>query len=413
MRENSIIVIQGLSSMYHYIDPLYCWVLIILILLVYWIQFKIRNPFWSHQPVSYCHHFYRTWFEPHVIKPDLYVPTFMNIFNIKTLSWSSLDDKIKKIFTSHINDHYWKMKKENYSPSLKGHIAPYYDNDVNAHISLYYLNNIMVGTIANRTLRIHLKDISFDVAYIDYLCVHKGYRKKRVAPELIQTHEHFQRTKSSKKCLVSLFKKEGKLHSFIPLVKYLTYTYDMRSEKSPFYTVDTPSFFFNKYDIIPGSLSCLKDILIFIHSVRLYFSCFILPPIEILKQLIERKSIIVYCLIEKSRKQVCGIYFFRPTGIYMNSSKENIECFASLFDKEICDTYSDFFFGFLSSLKKIKEHYCHLQIEMLGHNTILNDFLKSDTKEGWCYKYKTQCAYYLYNYSHEEITPETTCILLG
>lgn len=378
--------------------------------MLYWINFKIYNPFWSHQPVSHLHHFYRTWFNPHVIYPHFYVPKFMNTLNIKTISWSTF--KNKENFTSHIRDHYWREKNAHYTPMLEKHMKPYYDNDNNAYISLYYLHDILVGTITNRTLRIHINNQRFAVSYIDYLCVHKGYRKKRVAPELIQTHEHHQRTKSTNKCVVSLFKKEGNLHAFTPLVKYSTYTYDLRSKTSILLNYTQSSSFYH-YEVVEGSLSLLKTILEYVESIQHLFSCFILPPLEILKQLIERKSILLYCLVNKNALQntqkIQALYFFRPTGVYINSSKENIECFASLFNSHVCSQL-DFLLGFLSSVKKMKDIYGHLQVESLGHNTILNGFLTESTKK--LYKYKTQCAYYLYNYSHREIDSTKVCILL-
>jgi len=396
--------------MYQSIEPLYLTVLIILLLLIYWIQFKIRNPFWSYQPVSHFHHFYRSWLNPYVINPNFYIAKFINTLNIQTFLWD--DFKNQKQFCSHINIHYWRNKNECYTPSLEKHINPYFNSDTNAYISLYYLEGILVGSIINRTLRIKLYNQRFSVSYIDYLCVHKGYRRKRVAPELIQSHEYFQRTKSYKKCLVSLFKKEGVLHHFTPLVKYTTYSYDLRSKKSFLYHYTNQSSFY-LYEVVDGSLSLLKHILEFMESIQHIFSCFIIPPVEILKQLIERKSIVIKCLIKKDNQKtnIVALYFFRPTGVYINSSKENIECFASVFNRCF---QRDFFIGFLSSLNKIKDTYGHLQIETLGHNIILNDCInKQETVlQDTVYKYKTPCAYYLYNYSFKEIQPKDTFILL-
>ena len=47
--------------------------------------------------------------------------------------------------------------------------------------------------ITSRPLEVYINSTCFWTYYVDYLCVHKQHRKKTIAPQLIQTHEYFQR----------------------------------------------------------------------------------------------------------------------------------------------------------------------------------------------------------------------------
>ena len=369
-------------------------ILLVLILLIYHLTFKIKNPFWSHQPVVHNHSYFLKWNSPKIICDDFYISKFMNPIQIVTVKWNDLNHTL---FQKHIAANFLRQRNIIYTPSLKKHIEPYYTNDNNAYASYYNLNNMMLGIITNRTLRVHINAQRFMVSYIDFLCVHKGHRKKRVAPELIQTHEHFQRTKSRKKCKISLFKKEGKLHNFLPLVNYSCYVFSLRD-------------FSGEKNLLLPSLACVKinksnlhkliNLLEYTYSA---FDCFILPPQEILLDLIENNSIHIYVLIQV--EQIISVYFFRETGTYMNSSKQNLECFASLNNSKDLDVFSQ---GFLIVLQKFISNFKMLQIEELGHNTILLEAIERKSIQP---SYKTPCAYYLYNYSNREIPKEKICIL--
>ena len=367
---------------------------IIALILSYHIYFKIKNPFWSHQPVVNFHSLLLKWSKPKVIWQEFYNSKFINHFQITTLPWEKLN---KILFQKHIAANYLRQKNVEYSPSLEKHIEPYFKNDSNAYASYYNLNNLMVGVITNRTLRIKIHGEKFAVSYIDFLCVHKGYRKKNVAPELIQTHEHFQRTKSIKKCQVILFKKEGKLHNFVPIVKYNCYLYSLR---------DFPVV----RESLPPSIVCLR-----INKTNLYkllnllevthnsFDCFVIPPAEVLYDLVEMDSIHIYVLLQQD--QIISVYFFRETGTYMNSTKQNLECYASFNNSKDVGIFS---LGFFIATQKLIPKFKMLHIEELGHNTLLFPFIERKSIRP---SYKTPCAYYLYNYSNRQLKKEKVCIL--
>lgn len=375
------------------------YVIIIILAVIYWCRFKIYSPFWSKQPVVHNHNLILKLSKPQVIWNDFYIEKFMNTLNIKTTQWHSVQNK--KELEGFIGRNFYREKNGHYSPSLEKHITPYYEKDYNAYVSSYYLDGILAGCIFNRTLRIHLSGKSFNVSYIDYLCVHKGHRKKNVAPELIQTHEHFQRTESSKKYMVSMFKKEGRLHGFRPLVKFTTSTYSI-----PLLSKSISPPLPSNYEIVCVSLSIKNRILGFLEKIRKQKQCFVIPPFETIIELIERKSIQVYAVADRGTMELYAMYFFRKTGLYVNSIKETVECFASMFYSIPAEIFCDGFF------KIIKKYLCEhrlLHLEGIGSTSEIASTIK---KQGFASKYDIPCAYYLYNYSNSQIPEKEATIIL-
>ena len=48
-------------------------ILLVVILLIYHLTFKIKNPFWSHQPVVHNHSYFLKWNSPKIICDDFYM----------------------------------------------------------------------------------------------------------------------------------------------------------------------------------------------------------------------------------------------------------------------------------------------------------------------------------------------------
>ena len=71
----------------------------------------------------------------------------------------------------------------------------------------------IISAITSRPLNVLInndknnKNTNFRVYYVDYLCVDKLYRKKGIAPQIIQTHNYNQRY-LNKNIVVSLFNRE-------------------------------------------------------------------------------------------------------------------------------------------------------------------------------------------------------------
>lgn len=372
--------------------------ILILLILLSWIVFKIRNPFWSLQPVTHHYQFWRKYQKPSIIKPEFRISKFINGYNIKTNKWSSLTENEIIKFENHISNHFLNRSDVKYEPTREKHIIPYFSNDDNAYMSAYIKNNLLLGTITNRTLRVHINNESFAVSYIDYLCVHKGNRRKRIAPELIQTHEYFQRTKSDKKNLVSLFKKEGRLTNIVPLVQFKMNAYSI-------------SHILNNINYsLPSGIECVKIsksninlLYYFLDSIRHHFNCFIISPPETLMETIHHNSIHIYILVQNN--EIISAFFFRESGTYSNSSKQNLECFASLNNSK---DDSVFIQGFYTALEKINDKFKIIYLENTSHNPLITNHLGLNVRE----LFSSLCAYYLYNYNTKQFKDSKQCCLL-
>jgi hypothetical protein len=120
--------------------------------------------------------------------------------------------------------------------------------------------------------------------------------------------------------------------------------------------------------------------------------------------LVERKSIQVCGVLDMNTQECVASYWFRDTGFYVDSDKPNLECFASLWNKEKMGLEA-FKSCFLEALVKISNSYNLLQLEATGDNCILS-------RMPWKKEYETPCAYYLYNYSHKTIKAENITIII-
>jgi hypothetical protein len=376
---------------------LYVILCIILFIILFWIQFKIRNPFWSLQPVIHYYQLYLPNKPKGIIRSEFVVPKFMNYTNITTKAWNEINDDERKVFQNHISDHFLKKRNIHYSPSLDIHITPYFDKDSNAYLSVYKKNGLLMGTIANRTLRIHLKNDTFQMSYIDFLCVHKEYRKKLVAPELIQSHEYFQRTKSHNKNLVSLFKKEGRLTNIPPLVQFYTYAFNIGRSHTPVFSLPSG---IQLIKITKGNMETLHHFLSTLHN---NYECFVIVPLEVLQELITQNSIHIYILVQQ--KEILSAFFFRETGTYTNSHKQNFECYASINN---CKDNSVYINGFFGAIENLKDKFVTLYIESTSSNQILiNHLLTNMTPE-----FISPCAYYIYNYGTKSVNKDKAVFIV-
>jgi hypothetical protein len=143
----------------------------------------------------------------------------------------------------------------------------------------------------------------------------------------------------------------------------------------------------------------------FLDVIRKEFMCFIIAPPETLLEIINHNSIHIYTLVQN--EEIISAFFFRETGTYSNSIKENLELFASL-NNSIDD--SVFIQGFYAALEKMKENFKHIYIENTGHtHTILKDLIYQKKKFPI---FHSLCAYYLYNYNVNEIKDPSQCCFL-
>ena len=149
------------------------------------------------------------------------------------------------------------------------------------------------------------KGIPLQVYYVDYLCVDPDYRKKGIAPQMIQTHEFKQRHQNPN-IKVSLFKREGDITGITALTIYNTAVFDMEKWQPP-----------AKLLPIVSLIECTKTnfniVIDFLKDVKQQntFDLTIGPSIETIMELITTKNIYIYFLLKEH--EIKAIYFFKNT----------------------------------------------------------------------------------------------------
>jgi GNAT superfamily N-acetyltransferase len=131
-------------------------------------------------------------------------------------------------------------KKENIIPYFKGHNSKSFfsfyqeeENLLDTKTNTIINDTKIIAIMTTRPIHIQIKENVFDAYYVDYLCVDKNYRKKGIAPEIIQTHEYNQRHLNNS-IQVSLFKREGQLTGIVPLTVYNTYGFQVNKWNKPY-----------------------------------------------------------------------------------------------------------------------------------------------------------------------------------
>lgn len=198
------------------------------------------------------------------------------------------------------------------------------------------------------------KGANFDAYYVDYLCVDTNYRKKGIAPQLIQTH-HYNQRYNNKNIVVSLFKREDELTGIVPLCAYSTYGFPVTKWTKP-------------HDL-PGNLTLLEItsqnfhlLLDFIKNNSSKFDIFINTEISNIIELLKSKNIYIYAILLE--KQIVCAYFYRKSCIFVEKNMEVLSCFASI--NETSELNDIFIHGFKLSfgilLIKIISGFARLKI---------------------------------------------------
>ena len=349
--------------------------------------FKLKQPFWSRQPVFHLYNLTYWIVPPGIIQHD----------NIKKDS-RFFDPKIHHAF-SHLHPETEQQKivdfiKTNFVTINEDDVtySPTYNSifsylNTNSILSIKYDNydekNKIIGCISGRPIVCYFKNIknTMHANYVDYLCVHKNERRQGIAPKLIYSHYHHQREKTGYK--ICLFKKEGILTSIIPLCTYFTYGFYISHYK--------PSKMINVIKI--KNIKILYDNLMLLKQK---FDCVIIPNVN---DFISINDIHIYGIV--SMQQIYCLFFFRNTFSKINGIN-TVECFASINNIDKDSFYQSF-------LGCIVTHFIDkiLIIEDISDNTILVNNLKKDLN----FKFKSPTGYYFYNYGVKPILPNNLFIV--
>jgi GNAT superfamily N-acetyltransferase len=394
---------------------LYLFIFLLLTWLLFFIYLRIKFRFWALQPVFHIYDIGYLFFPPGII--DVKLPNknrYTNFKQIETKSYDLVSEYQQNKFVQFIGSHYLQNDSNVFLPK-KENILPYFQGHIHRSFSSFYYEpqlledsknhsivetNKMIGVITSRAMHVEIfkKNTSnmFDVYYVDYLCVHRDYRNKGIAPELIQTHEYNQRY-SNKKIHVCLFKREGKLTGIVPLCVYNTYGFSVKSWNRP------PNFsgHYTLLEISPQNFHLLHD---FIKQQKRSYDIIIQPDIANLIELIKTRNIFIYVVM--MNQEFCSAYFYRKSCVYVETDLEVLTCFAS-----ICGSLNEktFIHGFKTSFWKIaeKHKFGFAAIENISSNHLIIHNLIKKTKPSVV----SPCAYFFYNFGYPTFSSNKVLIL--
>jgi hypothetical protein len=349
---------------------------------------------------------------------------YTNFKNIKTCCFEDLNKNELARFILLIQEHYLQNKENTFSPK-KENILPYFvSHNHPTFWSIYYQPELlidqktqttidsqkMVGVMTSRPLTVSIyinkdKPKTMDIYYVDYLCVHKHWRKKQIAPQIIQTHEYVQSHQNKKIC-VSLFKREEELTGIIPLTIYTTYCFSMRSwHRHP------PNVLNKQYSLLTGDKQNIYYLYNFIteqSDINKKWGITIIPAISNLIELITTKNVFVKMIILDGNIEAA--YIFKKTCTYIEAGKEILACIASINGSVLSKT--EFIDGFKMSIWSIinnKEYsnFQYLSVEDISDNRCIIDNLINNTKP----LVSSPTAYFFYNFAYSTFPSNKSLII--
>jgi hypothetical protein len=392
------------------------YILFLVVVIILFICIYIRNKFkfWYLQPVFHIYDFGYMFRPPGIINYQLPEKNkYTNFKKIDTHIYSELSEiKVNK-FVNFIKANYLKNKDNTFSPKAENIIPYFIGHNTKSFISFYNEDELKVdskkGTIINdkniigamtsRPVNIIInngdKDAKFVAYYVDYLCVHKLWRRKNIAPQIIQTHEYNQRH-LNKKIVVSLFKREGKLTGIVPLCVYSTYGFPVHKWTQP----PELNAVYKLLEITPQNFNYLYD---FIQTHNTMFDITISSEITNIIELIKTKNIFIYVVMVDN--EIVSSYFFRKTCVFVEKGLEALCCFASINNTED----NIFIQGFKISFWKIaaKNYFGFCVVENISHNNIIINNLVNKTHP----QVISPTAYFFYNFAYKTFKSEKVLII--
>ena len=386
---------------------------ILLFIILFFLYIRIKFRFWALQPVFHFYDLYYWIVNIGIIRKELPEKNrYTNFKNIKTISYDIVSEQNIKDLTLLVklnylrnNENVFAPEKENIVSYFKGHnhksFWSFYwqpdillDNKTNTAID----HDKLIAVITARPLHItflknHYNNHNeMDVYYIDYLCVDKMYRKKNIAPQMIQTHEYNQSHLNRKIC-VSLFKREEELTGIIPLTVYKTYCFNMRKWTRP----DTLNA---NIKLLHGDKQNIYYLYNFINELtkKGKWDLTVLPAMSNLIELITSKNLFITMLVLEG--EIVSAYVFKKTCTFLEKDKEIISCIASLNGLNSLSK-EEFILGFKVSLwsileKNKKNKFSYLVVEDTSDNNhiIQNISVKTHPLA------VSPTAYFFYNFAH-------------
>jgi hypothetical protein len=327
---------------------------------------------------------------------------YTNFKNIDTIVFSELSSIQLQRFVNLIRTNYLQNKDNVFTPKSEN-IVPYFTgHNEKSFISFYNEENHMldlkkgtnvtdakvISSMTSRSVYVVInngnKEAKFKAYYVDYLCVDKLYRKKGIAPQMIQTH-HYNQRHINKNIVISIFKREDELTGIVPLCVYSTYGFSVDTWTKPIEL--SP-----QYKLLEINAQNFHFLFDFIKEYGKKFDIVINTEVSNIIELIKTKNIFIYAIIVDDNIICC--YFFRKSCVQIQKDMEVLSCFAS-----ISNTDDDIFIkGFKLSFWKIaaENYFGFCAIEDISDNHIFINNIKIKTKPTII----SPTAYFFYNFAY-------------
>jgi ribosomal protein S18 acetylase RimI-like enzyme len=377
---------------------------------------RVKMHFWHTQPVFHIHNV-KYWLNPPGTI-NLEPPPLNKFVNLKNNTMLNVEDisigdisqnsitSIKSI-CQFIGDYYVTHESATYKPSESDILAYLQCSNQPAFFNIYKEDPLpfmgepkMIGVISARLLNVTLKKkkkaLVFPVYYIDNLCVNPGYRKKGIAPEMIQTL-YYRISRANPKVNAYLFKREGQLNAIVPLVAYDTHVFDL----SNFQTDTLLTAAMPVIEIGPNQLNLF---IAFIKEQTPRFDCVVLPDVSSALNLLKLGKIKIYGILLQG--ELIAVYIFRLLELYYGAKKA-VECITILASDPKADILAA---GFHMSWEKIKAltNAAIVFIEGTAHSSAVIKALKANPT-AIC-NFKSPTAFFLYNYVSYSVKSSKTLL---
>ena len=386
---------------------------VLTIFLIY-IYIRLKYGFWFSQPVFHVYDLLYIFKPPGIIQHDLPEKNkYTNFKNIETIIFPELSELKKTRLVNFIRSNYLQNKENIFSPQSQNIIPYFTGHNTKTFVSFYNEENLMldlkkgtmiedtkiIGIMTSRPIHIAInnndKDAKFDAYYVDYLCVDKIYRKKGIAPQIIQTHEYNQRH-LNKNIVVSLFKREDELTGIVPLCVYSTYGFSVNKWAKP------PELHAS-HKLLEINAQNFHFLLDFIKHNSKKFGIVISTEVTNIIELIKTKNIFIYVILLDD--EIICAYFYRKSCTFIEKNMEVLSCFASINTTD----NSTFIQGFKISFWKIaaENFFGFSAIEEISHNHIIIDNLKIKTAP----LIVSPTAYFFYNFAYPTFSSDKVLII--
>ena len=390
---------------------------IVLCIILLFVYIRLKYKFWALQPVFHFYDIYYWFINVGVIRKELPEKNrYVNLQKITTKLFENIDELTVKQFVLLIRLNYLRNNENKFEPK-KENILPYFVGHNTKSFWTYFMEpellidnktgktieeKIIISVMTSRPLHVKInngrKDATFDVYYVDYLCVHRESRKKNIAPQMIQTHEYNQSHNNRNIC-VSLFKREEELTGIIPLTVYKTYCFNMRNWRQP----DNLEA---RTTILTGDKQNMYYLYNFMNEMKNNWDIMIYPEISNLMELVRTNNLFVKMLVVDG--DIEAVYIFRKTCTFIEKEKEIISCIVSIKGTKM--KISEFIKGFKVSLWSIiKEHknFGYLTIEDISDNTCIINNISIKTHP----LVVSPSAYFFYNFAYSPFKSEKCLII--